>query len=270
MDRENASRMWSWMNHMHRGDDPFTAAAKVIRHQFDYGAATHWERVWGRNLILFYTWFKNNLVFQGYGLLTKPGMYSTLNHMENSRPKWPNEPDHIAKLGGIWTPFGLLTFGNPMADVFKYEVSLENFRRNLLGAVNPLGRVPIEVATNRSWWLGGEIERFEGQNSPSLVAKIGNALGIPTPMSRASAEGEIQPSLPAYAAYVLNQFTGPQGNLITHTSNPDDPTSDTLKASRLIGLRLWLEEKDKWDRAAAYVEARRKADRTRKRTYETP
>jgi hypothetical protein len=190
--------------------------------------------------------------------------------VENSRPKFPNEPEYWSRLGGLWTPFGQLTFSNPMADIYKYDASIENFRRNLLGAVNPLVRVPSEIAMNRSAWLGGDIEKFEGQNTPSIFARLAEAVGVPVPLSRANAAGERQPSLPAKLSYLLNQFTGPQGGLYMSAANPDETSSDTLKLSRLLGLRVWPVEQEKWDRTADFIARKRKADATRKRGYEAP
>lgn len=271
MDRENADRVWSWMNHIKSGDDPLTAAARVIRTKFDYNAATQFERIWARNLMLFYTWFKNNLVLQGYGLLTRPGIYSTLNHIEHSRPKDPAEPSWWKKAGGLYSPFGLLTFGNPLADIYKYELTQDNARKNLLGALTPFIGSPLQLATNKDFFTGGDLSKFSDQNTPSPLGYLLNPLGIGEP-SRARAEGDRSPAVPWYLAKLFKDFTGPYGSTVSNlTSAPDAETSPWHSIMpRLVGARVNPVEPEKWERSLKARETKRKADATRKRNYEKP
>ncbi len=271
MDRENADRVWSWINHMKGGDGPLEAAAKVIRTKFDYNAATHFERIWMRNLFLFYTWMKNNLILQGQGVLARPGIYSTMNHIENTRPKDPGEPSWWKEAGGLYTPYGLLTFGNPLADVYKYEASQENFRKNILGAMTPFISSPLQLATNQDFFTGGELSKFADQNVPSPAGYVLNPLGIGQP-SRAQADGERSPAIPWYLAKVLKDFSGPYGStLATLTSRPDNEASPMhALMPRFLGARINPEEPEKWQRSLKARQTRKKADATRKRNYEKP
>lgn len=269
MDRENADRVWSWMNHIKSGDDPFTAAARVIQAKFDYNAATHFERIWMRNLMLFYTWFKNNLVLQGNGILARPGIYSTMQHIENSRPKDPAEPTWWKKAGGLYTPFGLLTFGNPMADIYKFDVSQENFRKNVLGALTPFVSSPLQMATNKDFFTGGDLSKFADQNIPHPAGYLLNPLGVGQ-ASRGRSEGEKSPAIPWYLAKLIKDFTGPYGSTAgTLLSNPDSEVSPMYSVlPRLTGARINPKEPEKWQRSLKAREAKKKADATRKANYE--
>lgn len=269
MDRENADRVWSWMNHVKAGNDPYTAAAKVLRTKFDYNAATAFEKIWMRNLMLFYTWYKNNMILQGYGLLAKPGIYSTLNHVENSRPKLPGEPEWWKKAGGLYSPFGLITFGNPLADVYKFNLSQDNLRQNILGVTTPLVQSPISLLTGRDMFTGGDLSKFADQNVPSPLGSVLNPLGIGTP-SRAQADGELSPAVPWYIAKLARDFSGPYGSSIgAVTSRPDQGYSKWYNVlPRFTGARLNPEDRKAWDKSLKARQTKKKADATRKANYE--
>ena len=269
MDRENADRLWSWMNHIKGGDDPFTAASKVIRTKFDYNAATHFERIWMRNLMLFYTWYKNNLILQGYGVFTKPGIYSTLAHVEHARPKDEAEPSWWKKAGGLYSPFGLITFGNPMADIFKFDVSQENFRKNVVGALTPFISTPLAIAANKDFFTGAELSKFADQNVPHPAGYLLNPLGVGTE-SRARAEGEKAPAIPWYLAKLLKDFSGPYGSSLGALTQPDAEANRAFGVvPRLTGVRMNPKEPEKWERSLKARNAKRKADKTRKKNYES-
>lgn len=271
MDRENADRVWSWMNHIKAGDDPFTAASRVIRTKFDYNAATHFEKIWMRNLLLFYTWYKNNLILQGYGILTRPGVYSTFNHIEHSRPKLEGEPTWWKRAGGVYSPWGLITFGNPLSDVYKYAVTQENFRQNVLGAMTPFVQTPISLMTGKDMFTGGDLSKFADQNTPSPLGYVLNPLHIGAP-SRSKAGGESSPAVPWWLAKVVKDFTGPYGMSISSvTSRPDVPNAAWYNVyPRVTGARLNPVDQVEWERALKARQIKRKADLTRKRTYESP
>lgn len=270
MRREDAMRMASWIGYIRKGDDMLTAGAKVIRTYFDYDALTDFERVWARNLMLFYTWFKNNMVLQGYGMATRPGIYSTLAHFENSRPKVENEPEWWKKAGGVGSPMGLITFGNPMAEVNKWSFDKDNLRQILVGGGHPLYRAPLEYLMDRNTFTGAEGEAFEGQNKPHWTAALVDALGIPTPQSRRRAADEApSPAWPAGITNLLTAFQGPQGSTL---GLAEDETYEGDKLvpilSRIVGLNLQPTQPEKFAASAKARETRRKGDATRKRNYE--
>jgi hypothetical protein len=271
MRREDAMRIRTWLEHVRRGDDFFTAGAKTIRTHFDYDALTDVERIWMRNLMLFYTWFKNNMVLQGYGVVARPGLYSTLAHYEHSRPKFANEPEWWKHAGGVYTPLGLLTWGNPLAELHKVNLDPDNVRQVTLGGGNPFFRMPVEILMNRNNFTGGEVYKFQGQNVPHWAPAILDSLGVPgIPQSRMRADDETtSPSMDAGLAHLLGGFTGPQGGMLQAGLGPEQEGSAALSIlSKLSGLRLQQNQPEKFERSAKAKETKKKGDRTRKRNYE--
>ena len=271
MRREDAMRINTWLEHVRRGDDFFTAGARTIRTHFDYDALTDVERVWMRNLMLFYTWFKNNMVLQGYGVLARPALYSTLQHYEHSRPKFANEPDWWRTAGGVYTPLGILTWGNPMAELNRINLDPDNVRQMTLGGGNPFFRMPVEVLMNRNNFTGGEVYKFQGQNVPHWLPAMADALGVPgIPMSRGRADdASPSPAMDAGLAHLLSGFTGPQGGLMQQALGPDQEGNTLLGIlSKLSGLRLQQNQPQKFERSAKAKRTKQKGDATRKRSYE--
>jgi len=118
-----------------------------------------------RNLLIFYTWLRKNLAFQGYGVLARPGAAATLAKVEAARPKAPGEPAWWKQAGGIGTPMGLLTFGNPYADIFKYSADKDDARRTILSSVTPFVKIPVELLADRNLFTGQPINKRGGDSS---------------------------------------------------------------------------------------------------------
>lgn len=271
--RENAQRMETWIKHMSAGDDPMTAATKMLRVHFDYSELTEFERLWVRNVLLFYTWFKRNHILQATGVVTQPGLYNAaFNNFERVRPKFENEPEYFKHQGAVPIPLlGAIAPGSPWADLMKMEVSMDFARKDLIGMVNPLARVPTEIALNTSAFTGSDIQSYEGQRKPNIFGNVAQHIpGIaqltnagPT---RAKADGNVGAGLDARVGYFLSQFTGPQVNTVQAVSNPDSELDGlTTWLNRVTGLRMQREEVEKWARAAKYREAKEKAEATRRK-----
>jgi hypothetical protein len=218
MNRESADRLYAFLNHVRGGDDVFTAGSKVVRYAFDYDALTAFEKVWMRNLLIFYTWFRKNLAFQGYGILARPGIYSALAKVEAARPKADGEPDWWSKAGGIGTPIGLLTFGNPYADIFKYSADSGDVRRTVLASVTPFVKLPIEVLADRNLFTGVPVvKRGEGVAESRFKHVLSSVEGPQGKLVR-SITGDAKPGQ-SKLVDVLGRFTGvkiqqndPEGN----------------------------------------------------------
>lgn len=260
MNRENADRLYQFYNNLRGGDDIFTAGSKVVRAVFDYHDLTTFEKIWLRNLLLFYTWFRKNLTFQGYGMITRPGMYDLMNRFEHHRPKYPGEPDWWKKAGGIWSPWGLLTFGNPMADVFKWELSWDNVQRNVIGMMTPFLMVPASLAANKNLFTGGDIEKYPGEVVPSPFGAFGPWRGARHP-------GE-QPTfgLPARAAFGLRAFSGPLGALAEDVATPKKGFGGPIElAGRVSGAKFQPVVPEEFARRAASIAKTKRAAKTRAR-----
>lgn len=273
--RENAQRVDTWIRHIKAGDDPMTAAGKMLRVHFDYSELTDFEKVWMRNMLLFYTWVKRNAMLQAQGMAERPGLYNAVfANMERTRQKFENEPEYYSKQGAIPVPFlGNLALGAPWGDIHRWELSWEGFRKEVIGTVNPFARVPIELGGNFKAFTGGRIQDYEGERQPSVFAQLfdkvpGVAQAFNVGPTTAKAGGESTTGMTPWAAYILSQFTGPQGSWAQATlSTPDDERENKWQDAigRLFGYKPQLDRPEAFARAMKYIEAREKADETRRR-----
>lgn len=260
--RENAQRVGTWFKHVQGGDDPLTAAEKTLRVHFDYKNLTPFEETWMRNVFLFYTWMKRNALLQPQGMAMKPALYDTFaNDMERARPKFANEPDYYSKQGVLSTPWGAVSFMNPMSDLYKFDLSGDSFRKDVLGAGNPFWRVPVELATNQQFFTGAPIKNYDGQLKQHWTARF-------SPWAKNTTAGEgsqAAPGLEPWQWYLANQL-GPLGNSAQTVSDPNTEKSKNLELlGRLFSMKLQQNEPEKFERARKAQAARKKADETRAR-----
>ena len=270
--REDSQRLSTWMRHMNAGDDPWTAAAKTVSTHFDYGDLSKFEKVFVRNLLMFYGWLKFNSILQVKGIATRPALYNAvLNAFERARPDWENEPPYLAQLGLIPTPFGGIDVGNPLAHVYKFDISRDSLRKNLLSGLNPAAKIPIEYATNRSLFSGQDIEKFPGQNVPRWYGPLFNALGVGQP-SRTYADGPKSGAVPAPLANFIDSLAGPQNTNLGVAMSPDYQGTDEQQGvellGRVLGVKPVFEKADQWRAINEGINARKKADQKRKERLE--
>jgi hypothetical protein len=253
MHRENAVRLETYVKHRQAGEDMFSAAAKTLRVHFDYSDLSDFEKVIMRNMLLFYTWLRKNSMLQASGLLTRPGLYSAARTMEDYRPKFEGEPDYISKLAMVGAPgIGYWNIGNPMEALNRFDPTGENFRQTVLGAVNPVVRVPVELATNRSWRTGYDISRGPGDKQPGLTPSILDALGFNMPKASFTGYTEPGPAMDPNWKYAIENLllVGPQASTAAALTRPDEPYHPNPGimdlVERLVGIR-----KDRPDAAQA-------------------
>lgn len=264
--RENAQRLGTWVRHMQAGDDPITAQIKTLRVHFDYTQLTDFEKLVVRNTLLFYTWLKRNTLLQGGGLVTRPGLYSAYADMENAREKIANEPGYYSEMGAIPTPFGSFAIASPVADLRHFELSWSNFRKTILGSVNPIGRVPVELATNQQMFTGGRLQDYEGEITPSVWASALSAAGVPLDVTSTKAGGERRPGLDPRLTHFLSQIAGPQLTTASSLTRPDYEGSAISEAlGRFVGVKPLAERPVAFKRAQDYIDRKKKADETRRR-----
>ena len=173
--RDDAQRIHDWWGFVKSGNDPFEAASKVIRSQFDYAAATDFERRVLRQFVMFYTWSRKNIPYQASLLATRPGYMSTLD-----KATWPDEnmPEHAADRFGLRTPVGRFNIGLPIQDLGKFQLDTRNARANIGTSLNPLVRYPLERGTGIDFFSGkplGDVRPRE--DTWSRVAQLLNIPG---------------------------------------------------------------------------------------------
>jgi hypothetical protein len=258
VDRENAQRLRTWVRHMQGGDDMFTAAAKTIRTKFDYGDLTNFERVWMRNLMLFYTWFRNNTPLHIGGLVTRPGLYASAGQMEAAREKFVNEPGYFKHLGLAPSLVGNFAFGNPISDSLnKLRLSEKGLRESTIGQLTPFLQVPTGLASGANPVTGQPF-------ADRPVGSIWGRLPLVGSTSSAYAGGPSGPSINSKIAYILNSVSpGPlwAANAVTTPGYEGSAKLDLL--GRLSGLRLMQDQPEKF---AAIAKIRKREEESQKRS----
>jgi hypothetical protein len=217
-------------------------------------------------VLLFYTWLKKNTVLQNTGLVTRPGLFSAYADFEEHREKWPNEPGYLSQTGIIPTPLGGVQFAAPWSDLKHDTLDWDNFRQTILGSVNPIIRVPTEIAVNQSMFTGSRIQDYDGQITPGPIASLLSGLGVPLNLTSTKAGGGKAPGLNPQLSYALSQITGPQLNTAGMVLSTDTEGSRSKQAiERILGVKIPEEQPVKWKRSADYIARKRKADETRRR-----
>ena len=269
MTREDAVRLQTFFGHLHKGADPMEAQYKTLVGIFDYGDLTDFEKIYLRNLLMFYTWMRKNTALQVKALAMRPGLGATAGDFERDREKMPFEPDYISEMGLVPVPgFGNLNVFGPWADLNKLEPSWEQGRKTLLSATAPPIKQAIELGTNTNLFTGGQIEKYDGALASSnfpVVDRVMNMLGIGEP-SRKREGGDLAPAVPSQLAYLLNQL-GPvasQSGKLTLDDSPVASGSWIDKFGTLTGFPRRVVENPDWQRQWELRQRKKKADATRK------
>ncbi len=278
--REDAMRLRTWVSHMERnGGDPMKAALQTIDGVFDYGSLTRFEKLWMRNIVMFYTWMRLNTPYQVRSMVKNPALYSAYGDIERAREKSPYEPGYVGEMGLLPIPgFGNISIGAPWADLHKIpmpipgvkkdEGVIEKFASDYGSAVNPLFRLPVELMANKSLFTGAPIEKYDGalmQPSTPFLAELSNKLGIGQ-MARMRKDGEMVAAVPSAYGYIADSITGPLGTFSRFTKADDDSYDTPVDwITHFAGIGKRVKEKDSWARAAEQQASREKANETRRR-----
>lgn len=270
--RENAQRLASWVKHMKAGDDPMTAASKTVRTIFDYGELTQFEKVWARNMVFFYTWLKKNMILQTQGLAMRPAVANnTINAFEHARPKFQDEPEYYARQGAVPVPFmNSITLGTPQADIFKWDMNFDSFRKEVLGIVTPPLRLPFELGLNKTAFTGADISRYPGERRPGGIANLlaaaslGNIPDITGP-TRDSISKQMVPGLESRTGYLISQLFGPYAAHAERFGGAQEGQGSSRGLMGLLGIRPQVDDPEKFARNKKLKEAREKANKTRRK-----
>lgn len=184
--------MWKWGLKKHGGDTA-KVGNLVAETLFDYSSLTGFERNVMKRLVPFYTFMKNNLVFQGKNTLKNPQQLNRLGqgfqHYNEDVVGISQEelPDYIAN--NMWLPIPMnVRKGDKEAISFlKLNLPPAEFAEFI---EDPLGRgissvtMPIktifELGTNRSTFTGALIKDFPGQKDrldEGFLAQFRNSKG---------------------------------------------------------------------------------------------
>jgi hypothetical protein len=182
---DQSQKLALFMDRIAKGDTASTAASTVMKYLFDYRNLTEFERKFMRRVIPFYTWWRNNIPLQMVEVWRQPGKTAMIGHaarqFEDDRQKLDVGfvPDWIAKRAGIEVKkignthyFFVLDGWLPTADLLK----LGDIPNEVLSAMTPFARVPLEMMTNQSFYDRKEIEAFPGDKRRFLGVPLENSL----------------------------------------------------------------------------------------------
>lgn len=155
-----------------------SASNKVFESLFDYRNYTRFEQDVVKRLVPFYTFMKNNLVFQTMNILRNPGQYAKAGRAYNYYI------DDIAGLedgdmpeyarDNMWLPFpttikrgdkemiSFLRTNMPPAEFMEF---VENpFKRGATSLAFPI-KIPIELGAGTDLFTGQKLRKFPGEQS---------------------------------------------------------------------------------------------------------
>jgi len=179
------ARMVDFIANLRKTGDVEHAAFQTKQFLFDYQNLTPFERNFMRRLIPFYTWTRKNLELQATTLATKPGRVALFAHgiqtvgdvwamgplSDEERallPKWMRDALNVVVGREKGKVELLTTLGTPFEAPFQQL-------GNLMGALNPLIKGPIEAKTGFSFFHGRPISEvtnataFSGDYVPDAV-----------------------------------------------------------------------------------------------------
>ena len=150
----------------------------VVKFHFDYDDLSQIERGVFRRIVPFYTWTRRNFPLQVEMMLTSPGKYTRFVHlkrnMEMGQEDFDLVPEYVRDQLHIRLPFD--NDGDPVfwvPDLPFKELTRSVSPKQLAASSNPLIRGPVEIALNRKFFTGGDVDYGPRQ----LPSKLGEVVG---------------------------------------------------------------------------------------------
>lgn len=167
---ENEARMVGFLADLKRTANPAAAAERTKKFLFDYNDITDFERDTMKRIIPFYTWMRKNIALQMEQIIKQPAKFGDVARMkaaiEAQAPavdeRWT--PKYFPELYAVRTPMktskGSPLYLNPNMP-FQDINRMFNIR-DWLSSLAPW-KVVMELALNKQFFSGKEIERYEGE-----------------------------------------------------------------------------------------------------------
>lgn len=238
------TRMAGLIYNLRQGKSWDEAAVQVKKYYFDYFELTPFERKVMKRIVPFYTWMRKNIPLQIEMLIKNPRemarISDTMNAAAGEPIEWGEQPEYIQDIGAFPVAGSnhYMAPNLPFTDLARGIPSM-NTATNLLSAVSPLLRAPVELITNNQWYNGQPLEDYEGEQRDLPLAGLLRSLGIETPTVNSRG-----------LTYFADQV--PLLRNIDAITNPENPRQ-MEKASSFIG-GPGLYKKDAVQRSAQYEE----------------
>jgi hypothetical protein len=232
MDDVQRYALYRWS--LDKTGDASKAARTVSEALFDYSHLTPFEKDYMKRIFPFYTFMKNNFIFQAKAFMKNPGKYARTGraynyYLEDIAGYGPDElPDYATE--NMWIPIPMTVTKNdkqaiaflkanlPLAD---FTELVENpFKKGVISLTAPV-KLLIEFGAGRDLFTGAPLQAFPGETNAMqegegvlsnlrdkrgnltitqspLFQKILNDIGLRTPINMASAGLDVVDSLMGY------------------------------------------------------------------------
>lgn len=181
--RQNATNAAYYIQLLRRGVSPEMAALEVKKRLFDFGDLTDIERQVLRRFLPFYSWLRHNLPYQIHAAVKKPRTLTIIPKVREvftggegpagdvPLPKFIQDALPMQLSGGDENTRLFMRLQNlvPQGDLSIFNDPVGYAQQS----INPLLKVPAEIATNYDPWQKEDVERFPGEMT--------SRLGLPIP-----------------------------------------------------------------------------------------
>jgi hypothetical protein len=260
--------------------DSMKAIDTVAESLFDYSRLTGFEKEYMKRLFPFYTFMKNNFVFQAKNIFRNPQQYARVGrtykyYLEDIAGYSPEElPDYVVE--NMWLPIPMMVTKNDTEGIAFLKANLpvsdftelvENpFKKGVTSLTTPI-KLAIEIGAGRDLFTGQPLQEFPGQTSrmeegtgfltslrdergnlaiasTPLGQKIMNDIGLRTPLTIGSAALDLFDTLAGYqgAPEGLTDILQRGGVLGTQTLDNIELTTLYQDLQRLRELKNYYEQ----------------------------
>lgn len=238
---EDPAKLALFVDELRKGKGLEDATLRVKDVLFDYAEISDAEKQL-RNVIPFYTWTRKNIPLQVATLVQRPTklanqgrlleLFNELSRQDDVEnevnfkklPSYMRQGDVFA-IPGVATEKGAPVVGRARLPLFDLNLLSADPRERALSMLNPLYRIPLELAMGRRIGDQGPIYEGYGTASPlSRLTGLGSVAVTP--------KGPIQPNL---QRYLLDQIPLPGGALVR--SLPYEGEQGGLDFLPELGLR---------------------------------
>ena len=162
---------------LERGYSPLEAKQHVDKFLFDYSDLTDFETDFMKRIIPFYTFAKKNMELQIDTLLHNPTPVKNARRILDNQRKVNVSKEEEQLIKDNDKDKIITDFGGKKRTISTNLPWIQDV--NPLGSLNPIIKTPLEMATNKNFTFGNEIENYEGQvkEASQIEGLLGGILG---------------------------------------------------------------------------------------------
>lgn len=162
---------------LERGYSPLEAKQHVDKFLFDYFDLTDFETDFMKRIIPFYTFAKKNMELQIDTLLHNPTPVKNARRILDNQRKVNVSKEEEQLIKDNDKDKIIIDFGGKKRTISTNLPWIQDV--NPLGSLNPIIKTPLELATNKNFTFGNDIEQYGGQvkEASPIEGLLGGILG---------------------------------------------------------------------------------------------